>query len=42
VGGVPRRGFETAIDLGTNEGYVGVTALDVDGRPLGRSAVVAV
>lgn len=42
VGGVPRRGFETAIDVGTNEGYVAVTALDVHGRPLGRSPVIAV
>ncbi len=42
VGTTPRRGFETAINLGTNEGYVAVTALDVHGRALGRSAVVAV
>jgi hypothetical protein len=42
VGRTPRRGFETAINLGTSEGYVAVTALDAHGRALGRSAVVAV
>jgi Arylsulfotransferase (ASST) len=42
VGAVPRRGFETAINLGTNEGYVAVTALDAHGRVLGHSAVIAV
>jgi hypothetical protein len=41
VGRTPRRGFETAINLGTNAGYVAVTALDKHGRELGRSAVVA-
>jgi hypothetical protein len=42
VGTTPRRGFETAINLGTNEGYVAVTALDKRGRALGHSAVIAV
>jgi hypothetical protein len=42
VGVVRRRGFETAINLGTNEGYVAVTALDRHRRPLRASAVVAV
>jgi hypothetical protein len=42
VGVAPRRGFETAVNLGTGEGYVAVTALDARRRPLGRSAVVAV
>ncbi len=42
VGVTPRRGFETAINLGTSEGYVALTALDAHGRVLGRSAVVAV
>jgi hypothetical protein len=41
VGVVPRRGFETAINLGTSEGYVAVTALDTHRRALGASAVVA-
>jgi Arylsulfotransferase (ASST) len=41
VGVAPRRGFETGINLGTNEGYVSLVALDRDGRELGRSAVVA-
>jgi hypothetical protein len=41
VGVVPRRGFETAINLGTGEGYVSVTALDAHRRALGASAVVA-
>ena len=41
VGVVPRRGFETAINLGTGEGYVAVTALDAHRRALGASAVVA-
>jgi hypothetical protein len=39
---VPRRGFETAINLGTGQGYVAVTALDVHGHALGRSSVLAV
>jgi hypothetical protein len=42
VGVVPRRGFETAINLGTGQGYVAVTALDVHGHALGRSSVLAV
>jgi hypothetical protein len=42
VGATPRRGFETAINLGTSEGYVAVTALDAHGRSLGRTSVVAV
>jgi hypothetical protein len=42
VGATPRRGFETAINLGTNEGYAAVTAIDGHGRALGRSAVIAV
>ena len=42
VGTAPRRGFETAINLGTNEGYVAVSALDRHGRALGHSAVIAV
>jgi hypothetical protein len=42
VGIVPRRGFETAINLGTNEGYVAVTALDRHRRPLRASRVLAV
>ncbi len=42
VGAIPRRGFETAINLGTSEGYVALTALDAHGRALGRSPVVAV
>ena len=41
VGVVPRRGFETAINLGTGEGYVAVTGLDAHRRTLGASAVVA-
>jgi outer membrane protein assembly factor BamB len=41
VGIVPRRGFETAVNLGTGEGYAAVTALDAHGRALGHSAVVA-
>jgi Arylsulfotransferase (ASST) len=41
VGTTPRRGFETAINLATNEGYVAVTALDRHGRALGHSAVIA-
>jgi len=41
VGVVPRRGFETAVNLGTGEGYVAVTALDAHRRALGASAVVA-
>lgn len=42
VGTVPRRGFETAINLGTSEGYLIVTALGAGGQTLGRSSVVAV
>ena len=42
VGATPRRGFETGINLGINEGYVAVTALDARGRALGHSAIVAV
>jgi hypothetical protein len=42
VGVTPRRGFETAINLGTSEGYVAVTALDARGHALGRSSVLAV
>jgi hypothetical protein len=42
VGRVPRRGFETAINLGTGQGYFAVSALDAQGHALGRSAVVAV
>ncbi|HEY2319958.1 MAG TPA: arylsulfotransferase family protein [Solirubrobacteraceae bacterium] len=42
LGIAPRRGFETAVNLGTGEGYVAVTALDARRRPLGRSAVLAV
>ena len=42
VGTAPRRGFETAINLGTNEGYVAVSALDRHGRALGHSAVIPV
>jgi hypothetical protein len=42
VGAAPRRGFETAINLGTGQGYVAVTALNAHGRALGRSSVVAV
>lgn len=41
VGVVPRRGFETAVNLGTGEGYVAVTALDAHRKALGASAVVA-
>jgi arylsulfotransferase ASST len=41
-GVAPRRGFETAVNLGTSQGYVAVTALDARRRPLGRSAIVAV
>jgi hypothetical protein len=41
VGVVPKRGFETAINLGTGEGYVAVTALDRHRRPLRGSAIVA-
>ncbi len=33
----PRRGFETAIALGSASGYVAVTALDASGRALGSS-----
>jgi hypothetical protein len=42
VGVVPRRGFETAVNLGTGEGYVAVTALGADRRVLGHSGTVAV
>ena len=38
----PRRGFETAINLGTSQGYVAVTFLDAHGYTLGHSSVVAV
>ena len=41
VGVTPRRGFETAINLGTNEGYVALTALDARRRVLGHTAIVA-
>ena len=37
VGAIPRRGFETAINLGTSEGYVALTALDAHGRALAQS-----
>lgn len=42
VGDVPRRGFETAINLGTGEGYVAVAALDRHGQELGRSPTIVV
>jgi hypothetical protein len=42
VGVVPRRGFETAVSLGANEGYVAVAALDAHGSVLRHSPVVAV
>lgn len=42
VGVVPRRGFETAINLGTGQGYLAATGLDAHRLPLGRSAVVTV
>ena len=42
VGVVPRRGFETAVNLGTGEGFAAVTALDAHRRPLGASGIVAV
>jgi hypothetical protein len=42
VGATPRHGFETAINLGTSEGHVAMTALDARGHPLGRSSVLAV
>jgi hypothetical protein len=41
VGVAPRRGFETAINLGTSQGYVAVIALDGHGHALARSSVVA-
>jgi hypothetical protein len=42
LGEVPRRGFETAVNLGTETGYARAVALDVAGRELGASAVVTV
>jgi hypothetical protein len=42
IGVARRRGFETAIPLGSTGGYFAVTALDEDGSRLGRSAVVSV
>jgi arylsulfotransferase ASST len=42
VGTTPRRGFETAISLGTSEGYVAMTALNARGHALGRSAPISV
>ena len=40
IGVARRRGFETAIPLGSTGGYFAVTALDEDGSRLGRSATV--
>ncbi|HEX3830390.1 MAG TPA: arylsulfotransferase family protein [Solirubrobacteraceae bacterium] len=42
LGVVTRRGFETAIELGTGEGYAAVAALDAHGRELRRSETIAV
>jgi hypothetical protein len=42
VGAVPRRGFETAVNLGTEHGYAAVVAIDAHGRVLRRSATVAI
>jgi hypothetical protein len=42
VGVAPRRGFETAINLGSGQGYVAITPLDAHGHALRRSSVVAV
>jgi hypothetical protein len=42
VGVTPRRGFETAINLGTGHGYAAAVALDASGGVLARSPVVAV
>lgn len=42
LGIVPKRGFETAINLGTGEGYAAVAALDAQGRELRHSGVIAV
>ncbi len=36
VGSVPRRGFETVIDVRTGETHVGVQAEDRSGEPVGR------
>jgi hypothetical protein len=36
VNSVPRRGFETVIEVETAEPYVGVRAEDRSGRPMGR------
>jgi hypothetical protein len=36
VNSVPRRGFETVIEVQTAEPYVGVRAEDRSGRPMGR------
>ncbi len=40
VASVPRKGFETAITVGTSEAYVGVRAKNGSGRVLGTSKVV--
>jgi hypothetical protein len=37
VGSVPRKGFETALTLQTDEPYVAVKATDSSGRVLGTS-----
>jgi hypothetical protein len=41
IGVARRRGFETAIPLGSTGGYFAVTALDEDGTSLGKSATVS-
>ncbi len=42
IGVVPRRGFETGVNLGAERGYAAVVAIGARGRKLGRSVTVAI